>query len=637
MTANRRSLRTFDNQTGRNIFYRAAIHPMTAPLTEKLIKRVAEARSVAVYDPSGYFVDLAAMNDLSRWQIEGVYVQRMEQVGETRCGHKTRPVLALPDSNAELLFVADFDAERSLVQLGPCRSAAKRTESLDSLKLGPEWLTLPDRYLDPQNFVSDFLFFRDSGGLHTVVSTTNYWHGHGAGETRLWCRLFDGGGSAIATWEDRLPRDTGTITFDSREVRSRFRLGDFTGSLFVHVIGTARHDTLKYAVDLFDDSGRIATATHDSNPWPADFYAGLPAPRRGEKVSLWIQNCYAAPIPAAAVGFRVMGGDSFAPLHEEIPPYATKAADIGALLPDVAWPAQIEVRADKYFCRPRYEIEYGEGLSSFAHANVERADLKPAADLPDVTRALGKGFILPAPILPREEWSTVLLPTPMATLQERLALTLRAYDSDGGLLTETPLGNRRRGEQVAIAIDEILANVAPASGYGHLELGYDFSEGAEGDGWLHALFRYARRDSGRMAETSFGSHLFNVAATWRNEPNSYLGPPPGLSTRLYLRLVDRPGRVMCHLIYPTSGRWRPLSETDLILHSARGEELVRRRIEIRCSGSALLDMNEIFTASERGRAIGGYVIVRDKSCRLFGYHLFMAEAGGFALDHMFGF
>ena len=637
MTAHRRNLRTFDNRTGRNVFYRAAIHPMTAPLTERLIERVAGARSVAVYDPSGYFADLAAMHDLSRWPVAGVYVQRMEHVGEQRCGLSARPVTALAESNAELLFVAEFDAEKRLAQLGPYRPSVGRTESLDSLKLPPQWLTAPEHYLDPQNFVSDFLFFRDAGGLHTVVSTANYWHGYAAGETRLWCRLFGADGATLATWEEKLPPDAGTIAFDSREIRGRFALGDFTGSLFVHVIGTARHDTLKYAVDVFDDSGRIATATHDSNPWAADFYAGLPTPRPGETVRLWIQNCHATPIPAGSVGFRAMGGGAFTFFPDEIPPYGTTAADIGALFPSLAWPAQLEVRADKYFCRPRYEIGYGEGLSSVAHANVERTDLSPAPDLAEVTRTLGKGFILPAPILPRDEWSTVLLPTPMATGQEHLALTLRAYGADGALLAETSLGARGRAEQTAVALDEVLPTSGAASRYGHLELGYDFANGAEGDGWLHAIFRYTRRDGGRMAETSFGSHMFNVPATWRSEPNSYLGPPPGLSTRLYLRLVDRPGRVMCHLIYPTSGRWRPLSETDLILHSARGEELVRRRIAIPCSGSALLDINEIFTADERERASGGYVIIRDRTCRLFGYHLFLAEAGGFALDHMFGF
>jgi len=31
------------------------------------------------------------------------------------------------------------------------------------------------------------------------------------------------------------------------------------------------------------------------------------------------------------------------------------------------------------------------------------------------------------------------------------------------------------------------------------------------------------------------------------------------------------------------------------------------------------------------------VLVRDLTCRLFGYHGLMDDAGGFSLDHMFGF
>jgi hypothetical protein len=33
----------------------------------------------------------------------------------------------------------------------------------------------------------------------------------------------------------------------------------------------------------------------------------------------------------------------------------------------------------------------------------------------------------------------------------------------------------------------------------------------------------------------------------------------------------------------------------------------------------------------------GYVLIRDLTCRLFGYHGLMDEAGAFSLDHMFGF
>jgi hypothetical protein len=639
VTASRRTLRTFDNQSGRNVFYRAAIHPKTAPLTAGMIEALANADSIAVYDPAGYFADLAALHDLESWAVEGVYVQRIEEVGQERAGHKTRPLTELKDSPAALLFIADFDGDTHLFRLGPYRPKTDRMESFDGLRLEPEWLTNRDRYLDPLNFVSDFLFFRDAEGLHTTVSTTNYWRSHGALKTRLWCRLFGTDGRVLADWEQALTPGPGGVVLDSAEVRERFGLDEFTGSLFVHVIGTAAHDTLKYAVDIYDDAGGTTTATHDSNPWPADFYAGLPAAAAGQQTRLWIQNCYPTPIPAGAIGLRPIGQGEFVPAGKTIPPYGTSAIDPAQYFPDIAWPGQFEVKADKYTCRPRYEILMPDGYHSTAHVNVERTDLKPAADLPAATKLLGKGFILPGPLLPVADWSGVVLPTPMATWQAESALVLRAYDSEGALAVEHRLGRHPRAAQPLVTLDEILPPAATlAGGYGHIEIGYDFEGGAEGDGWIHAIFRFNRRDTGRSAETSFGSHIFNVPALWRNEPNSYIGKPPGLSTRLYLRLPDQAGRTFCHLSYPTSGTWRPYSETDLILNDAGGDEVARRRIAIPCSGSRLVDVAATFDPSELIRARGGgHVIVRDTTCRLFGYHIFLGAGGGFALDHMFGF
>jgi hypothetical protein len=638
VTVDRRLLRTFDNQTGRNVFYRAAIHPMTAPLTAQMIATVAQADSVAVYDPAGYFSDLAAMHDLGGWNIEGVYVQRIEEVGQQRAGFTARPLTEIADSPASLIFVADFDSERLLSRLGPYRPKAELIESLDAMRLGPEWLTDASRYLEPLNFVSDFLFFRDADGLHTSISTINYWHERGARDTRLWCRLFGAEGAVLADWEQKLPPGPCGIRLDSAVVRQRFGLGEFTGSLFVHVIGTAAHDTLKYAVDIYDNDGATTTATHDSNPWAADFYAGLPAPAPGQRVKLWLQNCYPTPVPAGATLVRPMGGGDFAGVGPEIPPYGTIAIEVSRQFPNTAWPGQFEIRGDKYFCRPRYEIDMPDGRRSVAHVNVERGDLKAEPDLEAASRIVGKGFILCGPLLPVADWSGLVLPTPMATWQQEIALTLRAYDSDGALVAEHRLGKQTRGTQRPVALDEMLGGKTLPSGYGHLELGYDFETGTEGDGWIHAIFRFDRRDTGRSAETSFGSHMFNVPAVWRNEPNAYLGKPPGLSTRLFLRLPDQPGRTMCHLSYPTSGRWRPLSETDLILYSAAGAEIARNRIHIPCSGSRLVDAADTFDAADlQAAAGGGYVLIRDTTCRLFGYHIFLGSGGGFALDHMFGF
>jgi hypothetical protein len=46
----------------------------------------------------------------------------------------------------------------------------------------------------------------------------------------------------------------------------------------------------------------------------------------------------------------------------------------------------------------------------------------------------------------------------------------------------------------------------------------------------------------------------------------------------------------------------------------------------------------VFSAALLQRAgARGYVMVDDRTCRLFGYHGLMDDRGGFSLDHMFGF
>jgi hypothetical protein len=167
---------------------------------------------------------------------------------------------------------------------------------------------------------------------------------------------------------------------------------------------------------------------------------------------------------------------------------------------------------------------------------------------------------------------------------------------------------------------------------------YDFAQGGSGDGWLHALFRYEDRAGGHQADSSFGAHIFNTALTYRDEPQSYSGRPPGLSTRLYLRLGDAPYDTLCHLIYPASTPWLPESTTDLLLYDRVGREVAKRRIAIPCSGSRFWRYGEMFDAAERERAAaGGYILIRDVTCRLFGYHGLLGSQGEFSLDHMFGF
>ena len=171
-----------------------------------------------------------------------------------------------------------------------------------------------------------------------------------------------------------------------------------------------------------------------------------------------------------------------------------------------------------------------------------------------------------------------------------------------------------------------------------MELIYDFADGGDADGWLHGLFRYQHRESGHEAETSFGAHIFNTVLTYRNEPQSYNGPAPGLSTRLFLRLGPAPDDTMCHLIYSASTPWHEKSDTKLILHDGSGAEIASKDLPIPCGGSVNWRYSEVFDGDERRRAGDRpYVIIRDVTCRLFGYHGVVNGSGSFSFDHMFGF
>ena len=88
----------------------------------------------------------------------------------------------------------------------------------------------------------------------------------------------------------------GLAGFPSTAARcaKRFDLPPFTGQLFIHAIGVAGHDVVKYALDTYaSDNGASLSCTHDANAWPSDRYAGLPAPRDDERVMLWLQNSHA--------------------------------------------------------------------------------------------------------------------------------------------------------------------------------------------------------------------------------------------------------------------------------------------------------------------------------------------------------
>jgi len=633
---------TFSNQVGGFSFFKAVGHPLTAEALDGLLARLAETGPVALYDPMGHLGTLAELHDLSRLSVAGIFVQAIERIGEDILGHRARPVTELPDCQARTVLIVGFDAGRVAEHIRHLAPAGAELATLDAARLPDAMLSNPRKYLDPLNFATNHAFLRDEAGRHTRLVTANYWTGYGGKSLRLWLRLFDADGGELATWEQSLRDGISAIVIDSAEVRRRFGLGDFAGTLFIHAIGARGHDVVKYAVDTYGDGEDELSCTHDANAWPADLYAGLPAPKDGERVTLWLQNAHPNPVPAGAIGLNLMGRDDIRTFAEAIPGFGCRALDPADLFPDQRWPAQFELQAGKHVVRPRYEIRAGNRRNRIAHVNVERVDLKPDPRIADASKYLGKGWILPAPILPLDRYRSFALPTPMSTAQDRLPIQAVFYDANGTEAARHRFGVLSRSDSVAVEAGELLDGAELASGYGHLELIYDFDAGADDapDGWLHGLFRYEDRETGHIADTSFGAHVFNGVLTFRGEPQSYGGPPPGLSTRLFLRLGhDLQGvDTLCHLIYPASTPWHPASETELVLTAADGAEIARAPLTIACGGSRLWRATEMFDAADLAQAAGGgYVLIRDTTCRLFGYHGLIRDGVAFSLDHMFGF
>ncbi len=629
-------IETFNNSRGGNAFFKAVTHPLAARAAPALLRRLG-AGKVAIYDIDGQVEALAELYDLAGLDLAGCYVQDVAAIGGSRLGRPAQPVTALKESGAATVFVVAFDAERAVAHIRHLLPEGAEVITLDALRLPLSVVPAGRRYLDPLNFATNFVFFREAGGASTRLATANYWASYGAKEISLFLLLFDETGKPIAEWTEPVASGASAIAIDSRAVRARFGLPEFTGQLFVHAVGAVGHDVVKYALDTYgtDNGKQVFSCTHDANSWPADFYAGLPAPDADESVTLWVQNSQPCAIPAGAIGLNLMGDDKSATLDRIVAPFATVALDVGALLPKARWPQQIEITAGKYMVRPRYEVT-GKRHRRIAHVNVERTDLKPDPKLSELRNLLGKGHILPAPILPTGRWRSLVLPTPMARTQEHLPISLSVYDSAGKECGRHSFGDLKRRDSVAIDIDKVRdADIADG---GHMELVYDFSHGGEVDGWLHALFRYEDRASAHRAETSFGSHIFNTVLTYKDEPQSYAGRAPGLSTRLFLRLGSEPYDTLCHLIYPASTPWHATSATDLILHDGAGTEVARERVSIACGGSRFWRYHEAFAAPARLKAgANPYIVVRDITCRLFGYHGVLNGDGAFSLDHMFGF
>ena len=630
-------IKTFDNKTGASSLFKAIGHPYCVSKTHDLIKSLASVKDVAIYDPLNQIETFNALYSLEKLPISQIFVQNIDEIGVQKLGKTAQPIVSLKECRPDVLFVLAYDAKRLVDHIKYLVDSKTKIVTLDDIRLPDDFMSNLKNYLDPHNFATNFAFFRDDEESYTRLFTANYWAGWGAQNISIWCSLMDHQGNVLAEWREPILHKGQTIVFDSREIRERFKLDAFTGQLFIHVLGAKGHDTVKYALDVVSKKDQYISATHDANSFPADYYAGLPAPADNEKVIFWVQNSHPTPIPAGTIGFNVMGDENTKQfLLKDVPGFGTYALDLHEVLPNVKWPQQIEIHAKKYFVRPRYEIVNDENIRRIAHANVERTDLNPDPKIADLSNLMGKAYILSAPILPMKDFKTIALPTPMARSQMHLPLVMNCYDAKGNQIATKSLGNLKRNHQHCIDLDDL--NLSLNTDYGHAEFIYDFQAGKEADGWIHGLFRYQNRQSGQQAETSFGSHIYNTVLTYKTEPQSYAGPAPGLSTRLFLRLGGNEVRSFCHLMYPVSTPFHAYSNTDLLLHNQNGVEVASTSLKIPASGSQLWFYDEVFSEAQRQEAgTNAYIMIRDTTCRLFGYHGMTSKNGGLSLDHMFGF
>ncbi|MGO9174203.1 MAG: hypothetical protein ACLP7P_19870 [Rhodomicrobium sp.] len=633
-------IETFSNVSGGNAFFKALTHPLAAEKAHGLLRTLRAQGPVALYDPLNMAGTVAQACDIASLPLAGYYVQDVEARGRVFAGQPAQLITALRDSKASSLFITAFEASRLAGQIEHLMAPNMTLHSLDALRLPGDMLSDRARYLAPLNFATNFVFFREAQGHHTRLVSANYWGAYGAKNVRFWCRLYGEGGELLAGWEDKAGPANSTFMLDSKEIRARFDLPEFTGQLFIHAIGIQGHDVVKYALDTYGDTPGVLSCTHDANSWPADYYAGLPAPADGEDVVFWLQNSQPFEIPAGEIALNIMGRDDAVPLAQPVAPFATRRLSVSELLPHARWPQQVEIAAGKYLVRPRYEVFAKSGRQRIAHVNVERNDLKPDPKLAELSPMLGKGHILPAPVLPLGRFDSLVLSTPMARGIAHFPLKATVYDASGEAAAEHRFGNLRRDHASLLDVSKLLREKGKtlSSGYGHVEITYDFEAGQEADGWLHGLFRYLDRASGHAAESSFGSHMFNSVLVYKNEPQSYSGRAPGLTTRLFLRAGQKPYDTLCHLIYPASTPWHEKSDTALILTSGKGEEIARARVAIPCSGSYHWRVSETFERQALEAAgEGAYVTIRDTTCRLFGYHGLVCGDASFSLDHMFGF
>ena len=117
-------------------------------------------------------------------------------------------------------------------------------------------------------------------------------------------------------------------------------------------------------------------------------------------------------------------------LTQAVGPFATVAMDVADFLPDLRWPAQIEIRAGRHVVRPRYEVTQNDRVR-IAHVNVERDNLRSILASRRCRRRWDAATSCPSRSCRMARFRSVFQPTPMSTAQTNLPVRLDVFDADG--------------------------------------------------------------------------------------------------------------------------------------------------------------------------------------------------------------
>ena len=166
-----------------------------------------------------------------------------------------------------------------------------------------------------------------------------------------------------------------------------------------------------------------------------------------------------------------------------------------------------------------------------------------------------------------------------------------------------------------------------------------FATVATTNGWLHALFRYEQRATGHAAESSFGGHIFNTVMTYKGEPQSYNGPPPGVSTKLFLKLgLGGTRSFSCSSIRPRQNGMSVPARRWIVRR--RGQLAATQRISISCFGWRSFRLYQYFR--RRMKLLEARMpvrpLIKHPTCQAISRPMAsMTQQVSISFDHMFGF